>query len=264
MESEDGVLFVKVSISGFTASCARPETRLVRLHTDHDTLQKLAYFVRTHERALANALQSQHRQKTKNGKEQPASAGAVSTSAPTVSSPMSLTELLSRPYFSLSSRNIKPAKLTLTPHHLFYLLSKFEDLGVDVGPMTVRLENLHGNNGPVNYVSFFGHAPKSKGRQADTDSLRSVSSIRSVMSSVSSVWSSITLSNSAAKAEKSMAQHREDLRYLYSCFTKIPALRLAPDHRARLVSGFEEFPFDTAVPLFAFKNLSALEISTLR
>lgn len=235
----------------------------MRLHTDDETLQKLAYFVRTHERALANALQLQHRQKTKNGKEQSASAGALSTSAPAAASPMSLTELLSRPYFSLSSRSIKPAKLTLTPHHLFYLLSKFEDLGVDVGPMTVRLENLHGNNGPINYVSFFGHAPKSKGRQADTDSLRSVSSIRSVMSSMSSVWSSITLSNSAAKAEKNMAQHREDLKYLYSCFTKIPALRLAPDHRARLVSGYEEFPFDTAVPLFAFKNLSALEICDL-
>jgi hypothetical protein len=77
------------------------------------------------------------------------------------------------------------------------------------------------------------------------------------------MWSSFTLSNSAAKQEKQMAQFRDDIKYLYSCFTKIPALRLSPDHRAPLISGFEEFPFDAAVPLFAFKNLGALEICDL-
>jgi hypothetical protein len=129
--------------------------------------------------------------------------------------------------------------------------------------MTVRLENLQSDATPSNYVSFLGHAPKSRGKQSDADSLKSVSSVRSVMSSVSSLWSTFSLSNSAAKEEKRMAQHRDDIRYLYSCFTKIPALKMAPDHRARLISGFEEFPFDTAVPLFAFKNLSALEICDL-
>lgn len=126
--------------------------------------------------------------------------------------------------------------------------------------MSVRLENLHSDAAPSNYVSFLGHAPKSKGRQADNESLKSVSSVRSAMSGMSSMWSHFTLSNSAAKAEKQMAQHRDDIKYLYSCFTKIPALKLAPDTRARLVSGFEEFPFDTAVPLFCFKNLSAVEV----
>ncbi|KAK4900414.1 hypothetical protein LTR27_002640 [Elasticomyces elasticus] len=218
-------------------------------------ISNLSYFVRTHERALANALQLQ---RSKNGTQQ-ATAGAASSSTTTIS----LTEALSRPYVKFSSQSIKPAKLTLTPHHLFYLLSKFEDLGVDVGPMTVRLENLQSDAAPSNYVSFLGHAPKSKGKQSDADSLKSVSSVRSVMSSVSSLWSTFTMSNSAAKEEKRMAQHRDDIRYLYSCFTKIPALKLAPDHRARLISGFEEFPFDTAVPLFAFKNLSALEICDL-
>lgn len=129
--------------------------------------------------------------------------------------------------------------------------------------MNVRLENLQHDAAPSNYVSFLGHAPKSRGRQADEESLKSVSSVRSVMSSMSSLWSNLTLSNSAAKVEKQMAQYREDIKYLYSCFTKIPALKLSPDHRARLVAGFEEFPFDTAVPLFAFKNVSALEISDL-
>ena len=126
--------------------------------------------------------------------------------------------------------------------------------------MNIRLETLQNNAGPSNYISFLGHAPKSKGKQNDAESLKSVSSVRSVMSSMSALWSNLTLSNSAAKTEKLMAQYREDVKYLYSCFTKIPALRLSPDHRARLISGFEEFPFDTAVPLFAFKYVSALEI----
>ena len=196
-------------------------------------------------------------QRTRNGNQQ-ATTGASSSSAS-----ISLAEALSRPYLSFSSQNIKPAKLTLTPHHLFYLLSKFEDLGVDVGPTNVRLENLHSDATPSNYMSFLGHAPKSRGKQSDADSLKSVSSVRSVMSSVSSLWSTFSLSNSAAKEEKRMVQFRDEIKYLYSCFTKIPALKLAPDHRARLVAGFEEFPFDTAVPLFAFKNLGALEICDL-
>jgi hypothetical protein len=218
-------------------------------------LQNLAYFVRTHERNLANALQLQ-RQRNKNGQPQAAKAAAASPS-------ITLADALSRPYLSFTAHNIKPAKLTLTPHHLYYLLTKFEDLGVDVGPMNIRLENIHADVPPSNYVSFLGNAPKTRGRQADADSLKSVSSVRSVMSSMSSMWSSFTLSNSAAKQEKQMAQFREDIKYLYSCFTKIPALRLSPDYRANLISGFEEFPFDAAVPLFAFKNLGALEICDL-
>ncbi|EMC94455.1 hypothetical protein BAUCODRAFT_73819 [Baudoinia panamericana UAMH 10762] len=231
MDSEDGQIFVKASIN-------------------------LAYFVRTHERALANALQLQ---RTRYGVQQ-ATVGPASATAPT--STISLADALNRPSV-FSSQTIRPAKLTLTPHHLWFLLSKFVDLGVDVGPMNVRLENLHSDAAPSNYVSFLGHAPKSRGKQSDADSLKSVSSVRSMISTVSSMWSGFSLSNSAAKEEKRMAQYKDDIRYLYSCFTKIPALKLSPDHRARLIAGYEEFPFDTAVPVFVFKNLSALEICDL-
>lgn len=127
----------------------------------------------------------------------------------------------------------------------------------------MRLENIHNDVAPGNYVSFLGSAPKSRGRTSDADSIHSVSSVRSVMSSMSSMWSQFTLSNQAAKLEKQKAMEKEDLRYLYSAFTKIPCLRLSPDHRSRLIAGYEEFPFDTAVPLFAFKNISALEICDL-
>lgn len=123
--------------------------------------------------------------------------------------------------------------------------------------MSVRLENIH-TDVSQSYVSFLNKPQRSGG---DRDSIHSVSSVRSVMSGMGALWSSFGLgSKDSSKSEKAKAALEADLKYLYSAFTKIPCLRLAPDHRARLIRGYEEFPFDTAVPLHAFKNLSALEI----
>ncbi|KAL6712685.1 hypothetical protein ACN47E_000562 [Coniothyrium glycines] len=224
-------------------------------------IRNLAYFVRTHEKALANALQLQ-RQAPRNGQGIASPSSPTGPASPPSSSGSSVwAAALSLPSLTFTSQSIKPAKLTLTPHHLFYLLSRFEDLGIPVGPMNVRLENIHTDASPTNYVSFLGNAQRTRTKSSDRDSIHSVSSVRSVMSGMSSLWSSLRIgSNSAAKAEKQKAQLQEDLRYLYSAFTKIPCLRLSPDHKAHLIAGYEEFPFDTAVPLFAFKNVTALEI----
>lgn len=160
------------------------------------------------------------------------------------------------------SHNIRPAQLTLTPHHLFYILSRLEELDISIGPMNIRLENIHTETSPANYVSFL-HQPQSMQRRGDKESIHSVSSVRSVMSGMGALWSSFGLgggSGSVARSEKAKAALEADLKYLYSAFTKLPSLRLSPDHRARLIRGYEEFPFDTAVPLFAFKNLQSLDI----
>lgn len=251
MDTEDGQVFIRVR-----AHYERHHT------TDTDMLQNLAYFVRTHEKALANALQLQ-RQAPKHGQSNPISPSSpTGPSSPPASSSSSVwAAALSLPSLTFTSPAIKPAKLTLTPHHLFYLLSRFEDTSIPVGPMNVRLENIHTDASPTNYVSFLSNTQRHRQKNSDGNSIHSVSSVRSVMSGMSSLWSSLRIgSNSAAKAEKQKALLQEDLRYLYSAFTKIPCLRLAPDHKARLIAGYEEFPFDTAVPLFAFKNVTALEI----
>lgn len=81
------------------------------------------------------------------------------------------------------------------------------------------------------------------------------------MSTMTALWSNLGLgSKSQSKVEKQKVTELEELKYLYSAFTKVPCLKLAPDHRAPLIRGYEEFPFDSAVPLFAFKNVTALEI----
>jgi len=131
--------------------------------------------------------------------------------------------------------------------------------------MNVRLENLHSDTSAANYVSFLSQSQRPKGRGSDNGSIHSVSSVRSVMSGMSSLWSNFGLGSggAAARTEKQKAAIEADLKYLYSAFTKIPCLRLSPDRRARLIEGYEEFPFDTAVPLLAFKNISALEISDI-
>lgn len=137
-----------------------------------------------------------------------------------------------------------------------------EELDITVGPMNVRLESLNSDPSPSNYVSFLQAHKPAKGR-SDKDSIHSVSSMRSVMSGMTTFWSSIGLGGNTSKNDKVKALTQADLTYLYSAFTKLPSLRLTTDHRARLIKGYEEFPFDTAVPLFAFKNLQQLDIVDL-
>jgi hypothetical protein len=241
MDSEDGELFVK----------------------------QLASFVRTHEKALANALQFQRHRPTQSTSSatvsvppSPSLPDRPSTSSSTTSS---LAAALSFGPLNFTSQNVKSARLALTPHHLFYLLSRFEELNIDVGPMKVRLENLHDSSTSANYVSFLGNTGRSKSMSSDVGSIHSVSSVRSVMSGMSAFWASfgIGASISTARMERQKLALKADLKYLYSAFTKIPCLRLAPDWRARLIRGYEEFPFDSAVPLYAFKNLQALEVSSI-
>ncbi|KAF4971319.1 hypothetical protein FZEAL_9885 [Fusarium zealandicum] len=244
MDSEDGELFIK----------------------------QLAGFVRTHEKALANALQLQRRQVRHKPSQ---STGSVTLSQPSTSLPerpstsastsSSLAAALSLGALNFTSHNVKSAKLALTPHHLFYLLSRFEELSINVGPMKVRLENLHDSSSSANYVSFLSNTQRSRSKGSDIDSIHSVSSMRSVMSGMSALWASfgIGASISAARTERQKAALEADMKYLYSAFTKIPCLKLAPDWRARLIRGYEEFPFDSAVPLYVFKNLQALEVNSI-
>lgn len=244
MDSEDGELFIK----------------------------QLATFVRTHEKALANALQFRRQNLPRHGSSQ--SVSSISTSnivtSPTIperpatssSTSGTLAAALSLGSLNFTSASIKSAKLALTPHHLFYLLSRFEELAIPVGPMKVRLENLHDSTTSANYVSFLSQTQRAKSRSSDVGSIRSVSSIRSVMSGMSALWASFGIGSgiSAARTERQKAALQADMKYLYSAFTKIPCLKLAPDWRARLIKGYEEFPFDSAVPLYVFKNVQALEV----
>ncbi|KAK4138343.1 hypothetical protein BT67DRAFT_430983 [Trichocladium antarcticum] len=238
-------------------------------------IKQLASFVRTHEKALANALQFRRQNTPRHGSSQSVSSISTVAVAPPPSVPerpatsastsSALAAALSLGTLSFTSHTVKSAKLALTPHHLFYMLSRFEELDIPVGPMKIRLENLHDTTASANYVSFLGQSQRSKSRGSDVGSIHSVSSIRSVMSGMSALWASFGIGSSisAARTERQKAAIQADLKYLYSAFTKIPCLKLSPDWRAHLIKGYEEFPFDSAVPLYVFKNVQALEVSDI-
>lgn len=84
----------------------------------------------------------------------------------------------------------------------------------------------------------------------------SMSSIRSRISVVSSSFSS-SLSWFASNANPDPSK---DAKYIYSCFTKIPSLRLGPIPARKLIQDFEDCPGQSAVPLDVFKNLQVLEL----
>ncbi|EXJ57189.1 hypothetical protein A1O7_07536 [Cladophialophora yegresii CBS 114405] len=238
-----------------------------RLQTEdgHPFIRSLAQFIRQHEKALANSLQMSVHKRQSSGITVSTNTSTVTSGIATMNATTSASALaaaLSLAGLSFRSHTAKAALLTLTPHHLFYLLSRMEELDIMVGPMNIRLESLSTDPTPSNYVSFLQAHKPAKGR-SDRDSIHSVSSMRSVMSGMSSFWSTIGLGGSNSKSEKAKALTQADLTYLYSAFTKLPSLRLTSDHRARLIKGYEEFPFDTAVPLFAFKNLQQLDIVDL-
>lgn len=258
MDTEDGTLFIKAS----PVDVASHGSSLTQAS------QNLAYFIRTHEKALANSILQQRPQQgagnTSNGNGRPASGTPSSTSTQSASLGTSgaIASALTLGYLNFGTQSAKPGKLYLTPNQLYYLLSRFEELGVSVGPMNVRLENINSDATSSNYVSFLTKTPRPVRKSSDQDSIHSVSSVRSVMSSMSSMWPSFGLSSgpSATKIEKQKAATLEDLRYLYSALTKIPWVKLAQDHRILRIGGYEEFPFDTAVPIHVFKNLTVLEI----
>lgn len=230
-------------------------------HATDTPRQFLASFIRGHEKALAESHHFPPRTR-------PVTAPAIKASNPVAPRPSTsgasaaLYSTLSIPTLGLASSTPKPARLFLTPNQTYYLLSRFEELGVDPGPRNIRLENIHAEASSSNYVSFLQNAlptPKAR-RGSDQISIQSVSSVRSTMSSM---WSSLSASLSGgieSRRTKQKAVAKEDLRYLYSAFTKIPHLKLAMDHRIRRIQGYEEFPFDSAVPLWVFKNICDLEI----
>ncbi|CCM05076.1 uncharacterized protein FIBRA_07283 [Fibroporia radiculosa] len=139
--------------------------------------------------------------------------------------------------------SIKPVILTFDAHHLFYLLMRLEALGIDVGSLEVRTDSP---SRPMNYINIFPDSDKS-----ETLSLLSFRSSLSAVSrlSLGAGWWGRPLPPSVDN----------ELKYIYSCFTKLPALSLrAPE--ARIIADIaNEAPNENALPLDVFKNLQTLQ-----
>ncbi len=171
------------------------------------------------------------------------SLGTANTSSPSPSAPTSASATAA----ALAAR---PMLLRQNPHNLYYLLIRFEALGLPVGSLDT---NIPVAARPTSYFSFVAANASRK----DRDDTMSISSMASRISVVSSSFSSSLswFGGSAARADPS-----SDIKYIYSCFTKIPSLRLGPIPARRLIQDFEDCPGQSAVPLDVFKNLHLLEL----
>lgn len=182
-------------------------------------------------------------------------------------------------YKKSSSRDKqKPVRLSLTLHHLYFLLDNFHQMGLATGPLNIRIQDIDDLSSYENsysqqeYVSFLLNNYKLKRMSNYSSSMNSndnssITLMSSVKSALSLIWNSIASNNvSAAGPPESVIDNpviANHLRYLYLCFNKLPCLRVSPDLNSKLIRNYQEFPFDTVIPLSAFKNLSILEISEI-
>jgi Leucine rich repeat len=188
-------------------------------------IRRTATFVRTHEQRLADAAIISRRRPQR--------------------PPTGSTSVLGWIGLEPTEQPKKPLIFTDDPHHLFYLLMRFEGLGIDVGPLDVRVQNPTRPTS-MSYLAMLAMKDKSD--------VLSISSFRSTMSSVSMFslgggWFGRT----------EPASLDAELKYLYSAFTKLPALRVRPSGVKVISELAEDPPTDSGIPMDAFKNLQTLE-----
>ncbi len=141
-----------------------------------------------------------------------------------------------------SNSRTPPTILSMDLHHLFYLLMRLEYFGIDVGPLDVKLRS---NSRPVSYVSLLEAAKD----RSDALSIASIASSVSKLSIGSGWWG--------------VGQPRKpdlDLKYIYRCFTILPALSLCQSNLNVITELAVDPPVDNAFPLDAFKFIQRLEL----
>lgn len=146
----------------------------------------------------------------------------------------------------------KPLRPSFTIHHLYYVTERIATfLDVDVGPLNIELDTP--NQEPT-FVSFMANNARNQRHfESDARSITSMNSVKSIVSSASVYWMSFSFSKDPKVIQK-------DVKYIYSSFTKIPCLALSPLTKINSISGYEEYPCDTSLPLQIFKNLQVFEL----
>ncbi|BGP48974.1 hypothetical protein JCM10450v2_004853 [Rhodotorula kratochvilovae] len=239
--------------------------------SEGDYLTALSRFIRTHEAALAAYYAPRPKQKA----------------APSPSWTTVLTLGIVPTADSASTPPPPPRRnplvLKFDPHHLYYLLLKFDELAIPgTGELDVAVEGGPTRPMSVDYSavpgagsgragSLLGGLPGAGMLGFPAKNGDDARSVRSGMSSFSfgSGWWGL----GGHKLLPTKEEEATNVRYIYSSCTKLPALKLAPFHLvaaegtpalACAVEGFADCPPPaTCVPLHAFKNLQALVLEDL-
>ena len=136
----------------------------------------------------------------------------------------------------------KPKTFTVDTHHLSYILIRLEALGINVGTLDVKLENP---SRPTSYINF---------ASSDKAETLSLSSFRSSLSAVSNLSLGPSWWSKSAPPNIDM-----DLKYIYSSFTKLPALSVRSPGPKIISELKNDLSNDSAIPLDSFKNMQSLE-----
>ncbi|KAF7315373.1 Leucine rich repeat domain protein [Mycena indigotica] len=130
-----------------------------------------------------------------------------------------------------------PEILNIDTHRLFYTLMRLEAIGLNVGTLDVRIDSP---SRPMSYISV------------DKAETTSILSFRSTFSAVSG------LSLGAGWWGRPEPPSLDvELKYLYSSFTKLPALVITTPSRPPITD--TEPTNENAAPLDVFRNLQSLE-----
>ncbi|KAI0271150.1 hypothetical protein BGY98DRAFT_1007045 [Russula aff. rugulosa BPL654] len=137
----------------------------------------------------------------------------------------------------------KPLMFYIDTHHLFYILTRLEALRYNVGSLDAK---VIAPSRPMNYVDVF--------HGEDTSDTISLSSIRTSLSTVSRL--SLGVGLWGRPEPPSLDQ---ELKYIFSSFTKIPALSLRAPGPKQIAEVAGDPPNENALPLDVFRNLQSLE-----
>ena len=89
------------------------------------------------------------------------------------------------------------------------------------GLNNIRLEIIHSEYNPTNYVSFLNSQEQARRRglsDSDSASIRSVASVKSVMSGMSSIWKSFGIGGNKSEEAEKLAIEAQ-LKYIYSAYS---------------------------------------------
>lgn len=139
----------------------------------------------------------------------------------------------------------RPVTFAIDTHRLFYILMRIESLSLDVGSLDVTVPNP---SKPMHYTHIDIGSPRDKSETLSLASFRSSLSAVSGLSLGTSWWSRTEQQSIDA-----------ELKYIYSSFTKIPALLLKAPGPKVIAEIKDDPPNHSALPLDAFKNLRSLE-----
>ncbi|CAG8527058.1 2200_t:CDS:2 [Ambispora leptoticha] len=234
-------------------------------------IRTLAHYIHANERRLTTSTQlspppSGHRRadSSGNGSFSISNLWSISTALTSnilISGSTPPSAQIPSPAGSNSSYQKSSIFVTLDHHHLYYLLTKFGEYGLDVGSFEYesKLDGLESN---VNNDK--GDASNSNSKDGlETASITSATSINSISSAMSSIslisgWHGWSM---AAQTEEVPIE--DDIRYIYRSFLKLSGLRLAVVPHTK-IEGSESWPLlGSMLSLTPFKNLSQLEICKL-